>query len=443
MEEGNFAVIVDAKSEYTKQLVNTLKGGIYQGIKKIFNECRDKCQEMGELSNVLSDFQGKLEEIPKWNQEVILGECDTLLTESKCDWIEDLITAVFVSHTRVLTSINFSKNKRQINLKVPKTDHFIHQCYVDVARIFYKAPYLMDDTGSRYEFQRNRNESEVLIEKSIENTIRKQLPVKHILQEYLGNDYVAREDEPEAETSVEGSAETEPVEETPKLSDLSMDIKELVKTEIENSVKAQELKSESVDGVEEVEEVKLEPVVETAVETTLEPGVETTLEPVVETAVETAVEPEVEATPEVETTQGVTVQETTEETPTTPVSEMLDNLEPPEYSEQEDFGGLDLELDLDLSTEVDLGAEPEPELEYTPDPEPVQESSVKSLSLNESHSVLSEGSTPIDEQSTEVKTILLDTKNSLSDEDIEKKRNLKNKKAFSFFNDSVEEVDSE
>ncbi len=40
MEEGNFAVIVDAKSEYTKQLVNTLKGGIYQGIKKIFNECR-------------------------------------------------------------------------------------------------------------------------------------------------------------------------------------------------------------------------------------------------------------------------------------------------------------------------------------------------------------------------------------------------------------------
>ena len=432
MEEGNFAVIVDAKSEYTKQLVNTLKGGIYQGIKKIFNECRDKCQEMGELSNVLSDFQGKLEEIPKWNQEVILGECDTLLTESKCDWIEDLITAVFVSHTRVLTSINFSKNKRQINLKVPKTDHFIHQCYVDVARIFYKAPYLMDDTGSRYEFQRNRNESEVLIEKSIENTIRKQLPVKHILQEYLGNDYVAREDEPEAETTVEGSAETESVEETPKLSDLSMDIKELVKTEIENSVKAQELKSESV---EEVEEVKLEPVVETAVETTLEP--------VVETAVEPEVEPEVKATPEVETTQGVTVQETTEETPTTPVSEMLENLEPPEYSEQEDFGGLDLDLDLDLSTEVDLGGAPEPELEYTPDPEPVQESSVKSLSLNESHSVLSEESTPVDEQNTEVKTILLDTKNSLSDEDIEKKRNLKNKKAFSFFNDSVEEVDSE
>ena len=368
MEEGNFAVIVDAKSEYTKQLVNTLKGGIYQGIKKIFNECRDKCQERGELSDVLSDFQGKLEEIPKWNQEVILGECETLLTESKCDWIEDLITAVFVSHTRVLTSINFSKNKRQINLKVPKTDHFIHQCYIDIARIFYKAPYLMDDTGSRYEFQRNRNEAEILIEKSIENTIRKQLPVKHILQEYLGNDYVAREDEPEEKDDAKDEQVTEPVEETPKLSDLSMDIKELVKTEIENSVKAQEFKSDSVNDVEEVEEVKLEPVVETTVETKLEPVVETSVEP--------EVEPEVQATPEVETTQGKTVQETTEETPTTTVSEMLDNLEPPEYSEQEDFGGLDLDLDLDLSTEVDLGnsSESNQELELESEPEKLQES---------------------------------------------------------------------
>ena len=41
----------------------------------------------------------------------------------------------------------------------------------------------------------------------------------------------------------------------------------------------------------------------------------------------------------------------------------------------------------------------------------------------------------------EVKTILLDTKNSLTDEDIEKKRNLKNKKAFKFFSDTEEETD--
>ena len=69
--------------------------------------------------------------------------------------------------------------------------------------------HILRTTGSRYEFQRNRNEAEILIEKSIENTIRKQLPVKHILQEYLGNDYVAREDEPEEKDDAKDEQVTE------------------------------------------------------------------------------------------------------------------------------------------------------------------------------------------------------------------------------------------
>jgi len=395
MEEGNFAVIVDAKSEYTKQLVNILKGGIYQGIKKIFTECREKCQENGNLSTVLTDFQVKLEEVPKWNQEVILSECDTLLSESKCDWIEDLITAVFVSHTRVLTSINFSKNKRQINLKVPKTDHFIHQCYIDIARIFYKAPYLMDDTGSKYEYQRNRNEAEVLIEKSIENTIRKQLPVKHILQEYLGNDYIARE---ESDNSEDKSKKEE--EETPKLSDLSMDIKELVKTEIENTVKGKDSEIISLDEKDEL----------------IEPE---------ETPVETLADETLAETPAEET--------------------LLEQLNPPSYPmdelESEDFGGLDLELDLDVSTEVDLGSNTNEQTLETVESPNLDYDNVKSLSLNDTHNVLgkSQMNDGIELGNQEVKTILLDTKNSLSDEDIEKKQTLKSKKSYNFFNDSVEE----
>ena len=38
MEEGNIAVLVDAKTEYTKQLVNILRPCIYQGIKSIYED---------------------------------------------------------------------------------------------------------------------------------------------------------------------------------------------------------------------------------------------------------------------------------------------------------------------------------------------------------------------------------------------------------------------
>ena len=438
MEEGNFAVIVDAKSEYTQQLVNVLRGGIYQGIKRIFKECREKCESNGDLSGVLNDFQSKLEEVPKWNQEVILGECDTLLTESKCDWIEDLITAVFVSHTRVLTSINFSKNKKQINLKIPKTDHFIHQCYIDIARIFYKVPYLMDDTTGRYEFQRNRNEAELLIEKSIETTIRKQLPVKHILQEYLGNDYIAKDAEEETtapsgfvETKLEEKVEsTEENEPTPKLSDLSMDIKELVKTEIENSVKA--LENTETPPPDYTDGTPIE--INNELESTIEPVVST--ETVAPEALAETVAPEAP----VESTEMVA--------PAAPAESVNDNLDTEEQSFLTDLGDLDLDLDLDLSTEeVDLGSTQESiesvESGETGEINVSEENLVKSLNLAETHSVLPEHeNSGIELGNDEVKTILLDTKNSLTDEDIEKKRNLKNKKAYSFFNDSLEE-DSE
>ena len=412
MEEGNFAVIVDAKTEYTKQLINVLRGGMYQCIKKIFTECREKCEERGDLSSVLTEFQSKLEEVPKWNQVVILGECDTLLTESNCDWIEDLITAVFVSHTRVLTSINFSKNKKQINLKVPKTDHFIHQCYIDIARIFYKVPYLMDDTTGRYEFQRNRNEAEGLIEKSIETTIRKQLPVKHILQEYLGNDYIAKETEVEEgqeeipvaqeENKLETEVEEDP---SPKLSDLSMDIKELVKNEIENSVKA----------LETPEEIPKDYTNGTPIEMTIdEPELSLeTEEPTSNTAADFAESEE----PAVASFAADANEEETDAAAFASEEELEDN----------SLG--DLDLDLDLSTEVDLGLSTEQE-----------ETDIKNLSLSETHSVLPESeSTGLELGNEEVKTILLDTKNSLTDEDIEKKNNLRSKKTLSFFNDSLEE----
>jgi hypothetical protein len=185
MDEGNLAILVDAKTEYTKQLVNIISPNIFKGIKSIYNNVK-----LNDSNNdILFQFQIDLSEIPKWNQEVINDHYNILVDTSKCDWLEDLLTAVFVSHTRILTSINFNRNKNKINLKIPKVDHFIHLCYIEVARNFWKNPYLFDDTISKFEYQRNRRDAEKIIDNTINETIRKQLPVKHILKEYLGSEF--------------------------------------------------------------------------------------------------------------------------------------------------------------------------------------------------------------------------------------------------------------
>ena len=146
MEDGNLAVLVDAKTEYTKQLVNILKPNLYDGIKEIFLESRDHCLENDDINNTLPHFQSLLSQVPKWNQDIINTKSELIMSDSKCDWLDDLITAVFISHTRILTSINYSKNKKKINLKIPKVEHFIHQCYISAARCFYKIPFMFDDS---------------------------------------------------------------------------------------------------------------------------------------------------------------------------------------------------------------------------------------------------------------------------------------------------------
>ena len=220
MDDGNLAILVDAKTEYTKQLVNIISPNIYLGIKKIYNESKELCSNNND-EDVLCQFQNDLSEIPKWNQEVINGECDILIKNSKCDWLEDLLTAVFVSHTRILTSINVNKNKNKINLKIPKVDHFIHLCFIEIARHFWKNPYLFDDSISKFEYQRNRRDAEKIIDNTINETIRKQLPVKHILKEYLGNEF--------KDTKLEDETITE--------SNDNENLRKMVKAEIENCSK--------------------------------------------------------------------------------------------------------------------------------------------------------------------------------------------------------------
>ena len=43
MEEGNLAILVDAKLEYTKQLVHILRGNIYKGIRRLYNDSKEFC----------------------------------------------------------------------------------------------------------------------------------------------------------------------------------------------------------------------------------------------------------------------------------------------------------------------------------------------------------------------------------------------------------------
>ena len=183
MTESYLHILVEAKNEYTGQLASILTSPMYEGIASIYEHAK----KSSKGDNLLIQFQELLSRIPNWNTETLEREFQRIMLFSRCDWISDLITAVFVSHTKVLSSIHLGNKQRNIELKVPTPIRFIHTVYVNIAREFWKNPYLMYDIGvSSTEQQRNLRDSENIIRECIRQSIRKLLPVKHIIKEYLG-----------------------------------------------------------------------------------------------------------------------------------------------------------------------------------------------------------------------------------------------------------------
>ena len=181
--DNNNSIFVQAKIEYTKQLVNTLKPQMYDGIKSIYDDAKE-IYKSNSSTSLLFIFRTLLEKIPEWNNELILNETDRIIECSKCDWLDELVTAVYISHTKILMSIGNS-NSNKINLTIPKLINFIHKCYINIAREIWKNPLLFSEDISGYEYQKNMNVIESIICNCIENTIRISLPVKEILKEHL------------------------------------------------------------------------------------------------------------------------------------------------------------------------------------------------------------------------------------------------------------------
>jgi hypothetical protein len=178
-------LLTEAKKEYTKQIVSFLATPLYDTLYVQWSKSVED-----NPSSPMQVFQDKLSAIAEWDDEEKKTECQRCLSESQCSYIDDLIAAVFIAHTKVLASIRNEETIREFQIEVPGSIQFVHECLVQCAREFWKSPYLFyqneaENKISRIQIQKNLREAEGVIKEAIEDTIRKMLPVKEILQEYL------------------------------------------------------------------------------------------------------------------------------------------------------------------------------------------------------------------------------------------------------------------
>lgn len=189
IQDSSAAIYSEAKSEYTKQLVYNFQPVLLRFFLDRFTEAKNSSAVISRTKSSLSEFQDSLSQIPEWNIDKVQRETTTMLNSVTCDYIDDLITAVFIAHTKILSAIRLhSKPRRKINITVPKPDHFMHRTMSECSRLLWSNVYLFSDSVSSIDRQKNVNEVNRFLEEGILQAIRNLLPVKSILRDSLQED---------------------------------------------------------------------------------------------------------------------------------------------------------------------------------------------------------------------------------------------------------------
>ncbi len=178
-ETLNVNVLVAAKEEYSKQLVNCIQASIYDILTSIFE---DSQKNNIRLSVSYSNFQKELKSVPNWTDFKLEEKLNSL--NRKFPYLMDLITAIFVSHVKILACVRLTANDKSVKIKVPSLNSFLHKIIVACCeQIYYNPQCIYDEKIKIFK----------LINECINETIANQIPIEYILNEYLSGAF----DEPE------------------------------------------------------------------------------------------------------------------------------------------------------------------------------------------------------------------------------------------------------
>lgn len=201
-ETLNVNVLVAAKEEYSKQLINCIQPSIYDILCSIFE---DSQKNNIRLNVSYSNFQKELKSVPHWADYKLEEKLNSI--NRKFPYLMDLITAIFVSHVKILACVRLKTDDKSVKIKVPSLNSFLHKIIISCCeQIYYNPQSIHDDKAKMF----------ILINECIHETIANQIPIEYILNEYLSGAF----DEPETKYPENNRViDDEPDEQDEELSD--------------------------------------------------------------------------------------------------------------------------------------------------------------------------------------------------------------------------------
>lgn len=173
---SDLSVLVEAKKEYTAQLAACMSDPMIE----VFHRMYQEAVKNSKGKKVLVAFQALLRDTPNWSNSMVKGHTDVIV--SSCSYFSDLLAAVFVASTKIMSSVRLRQDTRKISLKMPSNETFTHTVYINAAKEIYSDPYVFGDDVSE---QKRDADLRVRFAKVIEDSVKELIPIKEILSTYM------------------------------------------------------------------------------------------------------------------------------------------------------------------------------------------------------------------------------------------------------------------
>ena len=175
----NLSILTEAKREYMGQLCLIMCPPMID----VFNDIYDEANKLSNGRKVLVMFQKLLKEVPNWSNAMSKQHADSIA--NTCAWFSDLLAAVFVACTKILSAVRLKADNKKISLKLPTNEVFIQTCYNNIAKDLYRDPYIFHEDQSIYHRDVKLTTRFCT---GIENSIKELIPIQQILQTYMSQD---------------------------------------------------------------------------------------------------------------------------------------------------------------------------------------------------------------------------------------------------------------
>lgn len=171
-------LLLERRAQYFDYLLDAVRVPIHKRVR----EWRDAIlADKAKKPQALKHLQDALAKVPNWNALRVATETAAVVRDDDVEYLPKLLSALIAVETKLFI-LDEAIEAKDITVRVPTLDAFVHQCFVEASRAMWKNIALFDPSISKLAQQQNYVTCENLVAKAVKDAVRHLLPIKDIVR---------------------------------------------------------------------------------------------------------------------------------------------------------------------------------------------------------------------------------------------------------------------